>query len=143
MRARHRHVRGMLGRARHAGSTHVSMPEVRHPRGPARPTRRCARLVDGRDLSGSGACLTLVMRKSPFGPLRCDRCEQVLSRSDLLVLDLKAAEAICMGCRSPLERTRVLVKLNGTRCLFCGAQLLLPDLVDHFNRRHGRAVVNW
>lgn len=48
-----------------------------------------------------------------------------------------------LGCMSPIDKTRTLVRLGGTACLFCGAHLLLPDLIDHFNREHGRTLCNW
>ena len=84
------------------------------------------------------------MRKSRYGPLRCDRCGFVLSAFEQRIL--KAAhvvDPIHVGCMSPSDKARCMVKIGGTRCLFCGSALLLPDLMEHFNARHGRVVVNW
>lgn len=61
----------------------------------------------------------------------------------VLHLTQMATTAICLGCLTPLDLTRQMVRKFGTRCLFCGAQLPLPDLMEHFNRDHGRVLVNW
>lgn len=84
------------------------------------------------------------VRKSRYGPLRCDRCGYTLPRADLRALHAAhLTEDLHLGCLTPIEQTRLKVRLSGTRCLFCGARMLLPALVDHFNLEHGRVIANW
>jgi hypothetical protein len=84
------------------------------------------------------------VRKSRYGPLRCDRCGYVIEDRERTILrDARRTDAVHLRCLSPIERTRAMVALGGTACLFCGAHLLVPALIDHFNGRHGRVLVNW
>lgn len=84
------------------------------------------------------------MRRSPYGPERCDRCELVLTDADFrFIRKARLPSPLHFACLDHLGRTRAIVQMQGTRCLFCGQQMLLPELVDHFNARHGRSVVNW
>lgn len=84
------------------------------------------------------------MRKSAYGPLRCDRCTGVLDGPELRVLQqTHFSTPLHLGCMAPIDKTRTLVRLIGTHCLFCGVSMRLPDLMEHFNAAHGRVITNW
>lgn len=83
------------------------------------------------------------MRKSAYGPIRCDRCGFVMTKPDLTAIAITHSVTVCMHCLTAIERTRFMAKLVGVCCLFCGRQMKLPELIDHFNREHGRVVANW
>lgn len=53
------------------------------------------------------------------------------------------ADPIHLRCLSPAALRRTLVKIGGGRCLFCGQHMPMTDLMEHFNARHGRVLVNW
>lgn len=84
------------------------------------------------------------MRKSAYGPLRCDTCGFVLDVPEMRILNrAQVADPIHLRCLNPAALRRALVNIGGGRCLFCGQHMPMPDLVDHFNTRHGRVLVNW
>lgn len=84
------------------------------------------------------------MRKSANGPLRCDTCGYVIEDGEQSILArARRTTPVHLRCLSAIDRWRAFVALAGIRCLFCGQGMLVPDLIDHFNRDHGRVLVNW